>query len=212
MPPGLVALFFASIILTNLALTTLVLGHRPTRVTVISAFGGVAGILLVLWPSVFAGGQLQADWVTLRQAGLCLAGTLVVSCATLVQMRLNALAVPVVTSTAFAMLFGATYVGVYSLLRGYSFDISAAPIEFYQTLAFLVLLGSIGAFSAYLKLVGLIGPNRGAYVNLATAVLALIVSYFAGSSGAWTYLQFVGVGMIVVGYYFVLRFGARDPT
>ena len=212
MPPGLVSLFFASIILTNLVITTLVLGHRPTLITVVSALIGVAGIVLVLWPSVFSGGQLEANWETLYRTALCLLGTVVVSFATLVQMRLNTLKVPVVSSTAFAMLFGAVYVAVFSYFQGYSFDIGGLPKSFYGTLAFLVLLGSIGAFSAYLKLVGLIGPNRGAYVNLATAVIALIVSYVMGTSGAWNGLQYAGVVLILIGYYFVLRFGARERS
>lgn len=212
MPPGLVSLFFASIILTNLALTTLVLRHRPSPITVLAAFIGVAGLIMVLWPNMFSGGEFAANWTTLGRAGLCLLGTITVSFATLVQMRLNALQLPVVTSTAFAMMFGALYVGIFSLAAGYSFDILGKPSSFYWSLSFLVLLGSIAAFSAYLKLVGLIGPNRGSYVNLATAVVALAVSFWAGSSGPWTLVQFVGVAVILVGYYMVLRYGGREVS
>ena len=103
------------------------------------------------------------------------------------------------------MLFGAAYVGVYSLWRGYSFDIRMAPLSFYYTLMFLVFFGSIGAFTAYLKLVGLIGPNRGGYVNLGTAVIALLISYFLGTGDDLGALQFVGIGLILGGSCLILQ-------
>ncbi len=212
MPPGLVSLFFASIILTNLILTTLVLNHRPKPITVVAALIGIAGLVMLLWPSLFAEGEFKANWTTLGRAGLCMLGTITVSFATLVQMQLNRLSVPVTTSTAFAMLFGAIYVGFFSLGVGYSFDVLGKPASFYWSFTFLVLLGSIAAFSAYLKLVGLIGPNRGSYVNLATAVVALMVSFCAGSSGPWMSIQFIGVLIILIGYYMVLRHGGRDVS
>ena len=210
LPPGLVSLFFASIILVNLVMTSVFMGYRPSLITIGAALTGVVGIVFVLWPSIFANGQFSADWATLRGAGICFMGTVVVSCATMVQLQLNARKVPVVSSAAFGMLFGAAYTGMFSYVQGHSFDVSAAPSSFFAGVVFLAIFSSIGAFSAYLKLVGLVGPNRGAYVNLATAAVALAISYFVGSSGAWIPVQFFGVGLILIGYYCVLRFGGRD--
>ena len=212
LPPGLVALFFAFVVVTNLGVTTLVTRRWPRRSTALAALVGFLGLAAVLWPSIWADGGIQVEWMTLRQASLCLAGTLVVSVATMVQVRLNKHEVPVVTSTAFAMLFGAVYVGLYSLWQGYSFDLMKAPFSFFAALTFLILLGSIGAFSAYLKLVGLIGPNRGAYVNLGSAALALIISYFVGTSGDWQLIQTVGVVFILGGAVLILRGNEAAPS
>ncbi len=206
LPPGLVSLFFAFVVVTNLILTSLVARRPPPMRMTFAALIGLVGVAAVLSPSIWADGGISYDWVTLRQAGLCLAGTLVVSLATLVQVEMNRRQAPVVTTTAFAMMFGASYVGLYSLWQGYSFDISAEPAHFYSALAVLVLLSSIGGFSAYLKLVGLIGPNRGAYVNLGTAVVALVISYFRGTGDTLTSLQLLGVALILLGGYLILRF------
>ena len=70
---------------------------------------------------------------------------------------------------------------------------------------FLALFGSIGAFYAYLRLVGLIGANRGAYVNLATAALALVISYFVGTGDSLTWGQGGGIVLIMLGSYLILR-------
>ena len=204
LPPGLVSLLFASIVVTNLIVVALVSRRWPRLQTSLGALVGLIGLAGVFWPGLALGEGERIDWVFIRQAAICFLGTWVVSVATLVQVKLNALKVPVVTSTAFAMAFGASYVGLYSWARGYSFDISGQAPSFYGSMVFLVLLSSIAGFSAYLKLVGLIGPNRGAYVNLVSAVIALIVSYFAGSSGAWGWMQYVGVALILIGYVAVL--------
>ena len=205
LPPGLVALFFAFVVVTNLGVTTLFSGRWPRRSTTLAALAGFSGLTAVLWPSIWADGGFDLDLFTLGQATLCLLGTLTVSFGTMVQVVLNRRQVPVVTSTAFAMLFGTVYVGLYSWLRGYSFDISAVPGSFYGALAVLVLFSSIGAFSAYLKLVGLIGANRGAYVNLGTAVVALIISYVTGTGDSFTLAQFAGIGLILAGCFFILQ-------
>ena len=212
LPPGIVALFFSFVVITNLGMTMVFTGRPPRRSTAFAAFIGFMGLVGVLSPSIWADGGIELDVLTLRHAGVCLLGTMVVSLATRVQVRLNTLGVPVVTSTAFAMLFGTTYVGLFSLWQGFSFDISAAPTSFYWALALLVVFGSIGGFSAYLKLVGLIGPNRGAYVNLGTAVVALIISYFAGTGDDLTVGQFGGIALILLGCYLILRDKTPAPS
>ena len=206
LPPGLVALFFGCVVVTNLMVTSLFAWQAPSPRMTLAALIGLVGVGAVLSPNIWADGQFSYDWHTLRQAGLCLTGTLVVSLATMVQVEMNRRKAPVVTTTAFAMMFGAGYVGLYSLWQGYSFDISAAPLSFYMSLAVLVLLSSIAAFSAYLKLVGLIGPNRGGYVNLGTAVIALLISYFMGTGDNFSSLQLLGVALILIGGYFILKF------
>lgn len=209
LPPGLVSLFFAFLVVTNLFISWLVLGHRPRTSTVCAAAVGFFGLILVLSPQIWRDGGVSLDWITLRQAGLCLLGTLVVSCATMVQVKLTQRQVPVVTSTAFAMLFGASYVGTYSYLQGYSFDVSGVEASWVYALIFLVLFGSILAFTSYLKLVSLIGPNRGGYIMLVVPVVALLVSYVAGSGGPWGWLPTLGVILILGGNAIILWSGQR---
>ena len=113
MPPGLVALFFASIILTNLAPTTLILGHRPTRITVLPPWWGWGRDHCPMAP-VFADGQMQADWFTLRQAGICFLGTLVVSFApgaNAPKYPVGSLSAPLLCHAVWRGLCGAVFLG-----------------------------------------------------------------------------------------------------
>ena len=89
LPPGLVSLFFAFIVIINLGVSILFTRTLPRKSTLMAALVGFVGLVAILFPGIWKDGDIKTDWFTLKQSGLCLLGTLVVSLATRVQVALN---------------------------------------------------------------------------------------------------------------------------
>jgi drug/metabolite transporter (DMT)-like permease len=82
---------------------------------------------------------------------------------------------PVVSSNAWSMLYGALFTTLLALLKGDAFTFDTSP-AYVISLAYLTLFGSVFAFGAYLTLLGRIGAHRAGYVSVMFPVVALIMS------------------------------------
>ena len=78
-------------------------------------------------------------------------------------------------------------------------------------LLYLAVFGSVFAFGMYLTLIGRIGADRAAYTTLLFPIVALALSMafekYRGSVGA-----LVGVGLILMGNYIVLKRRSQEPV
>ena len=88
--------------------------------------------------------------------------------------------------------------------------LTGAPINveftfsYISALLYLAIFGSIIAFTAYLTLLGNLGPDRAGYVMLVFPIIALILSaIFEGY--VLTATAFTGIALISLGNIFVLR-------
>jgi drug/metabolite transporter (DMT)-like permease len=111
--------------------------------------------------------------------------------------------IPMWQSTAWGMLHGALYAAVWTLAAGKTFAFEATP-GYLLSLAYLVVFGSILAFSAYLTLLGRIGAARAGYVGVMVPVVALILSA-AFEGFHWQALTVVGIAISLLGNVLVLR-------
>ncbi len=93
------------------------------------------------------------------------------------------------------------FIIVLILNKPISFDHSAPYI---LSLVYLAAFGSIVAFSAYLKLLGEIGPDRSVYIAIITPAIAIIIStIFEGYS--WDIFAFLGIVLLFSGNFLALR-------
>ena len=123
--------------------------------------------------------------------------------ATVLQRRLDMPAGPM--SAAVQMLGGGASLVVMSALRGERFDVQAVPMSAWLALAYLVVFGSIVAYTAFVYVIGHSRPALAtsyAYVNPVVAVgLGVLV---AGESVSWPIVAgmtviLAGVGLVMVG-------------
>ena len=123
--------------------------------------------------------------------------------ATVLQRRLDMPAGPM--SAAVQMLGGGASLVVMSVLRGERFDVQAVPMSAWLALAYLVVFGSIVAYTAFVYVIGHSRPALAtsyAYVNPVVAVgLGVLV---AGESVSWPIVAgmtviLAGVGLVMVG-------------
>jgi drug/metabolite transporter (DMT)-like permease len=95
------------------------------------------------------------------------------------------------------MLYGALAVAIAALLQRIPWTLDARP-AYWASFAYLVVFGSIVAFSAYLTLMKKVGPGVSAFVAVAIPVIALLLStLFEGYR--WTGVAMAGAVLAVIG-------------
>lgn len=188
---GLVAVVFSTAPIWN-AINGRIFMQRPIRAQVMGgALLGLGGIALLFMP------QMRGHWNDsdmLLGLGLALTGTLCFSAGNLLSSRMQSLGLTPWLTNTWAMLIGSTILGVGALALGMPFTFE--PTMLYAgSLLYLAIPGSVIGFTAYLLLVGRIGPDRAAYSTVLFPVVALTLStLFEGYQ--WTALA--GAGLLLV--------------
>ena len=199
LPSGLVAVIFSMIIFFNIFNGAIFIGS-PIRVRVIAGAAlGIVGIGLVFKQELLSFSLSSDNSLALVIAGL---GALTASLGNITSVHNQKINLPVIQTNAFGMMYGALFMLIISLIMGkhFSFEISYAYIG---SLLYLSIFGSIIAFTCYLTLLGKIGADKAAYVNLIIPVIALILSTIF-EEYTWTLYAFIGVALILIGNMLVL--------
>jgi len=92
---------------------------------------------------------------------------------------------------------------VWCLFNGIPFTMGWSA-RYVGALWYLVIPGSVIGFTAYLTLVGRMGPERAAYCTVLFPVVALNVSAFA-EGYQWTAPALVGLVLVMLGNVLVFR-------
>jgi drug/metabolite transporter (DMT)-like permease len=169
---GLVAVTFSLIVLCNIGFLRLFFGMPMKAHALGGAVLGIAGVVLLFWPDL-AG----LSFSTQRRLGLVCAvlSTVAASLGNMVATRNHRQGVPIISGNVWAMGYGTLFVAAYAVLSGahFSFDFS---LPYVASWLYLALFGSVFAFLAYLTLLGRIGADRAGYSGVATPVVAMILS------------------------------------
>lgn len=171
-PTGLMAVVMGSIIAMNMGGARLLFGTRLEPRALLGAAMGLAGIALVFLRDLVAF-DLASEG--LKGLGLSLAATFCASLGNLVSVRNQRRGLPVVPATALAMLLAGGGLFLLAVAPGRPPVFDWRP-SYLVSLLYLAVFASAIAFGAYLTLLGRIGAGRGAYVLVATPVLAVLLS------------------------------------
>ena len=161
---------------------------------------GALGIALLYGPALAAGGGGLGLL-------LCVLGTVSFCIGNQVSQTLSRRALPVMSASAWGMLYGALWSALLSLTGGHRFVYDSAP-AYTVSLLFLTIVSTVIAFWAYLNLVSRIGAGRAAYATVMFPVVALLLST-ALEGYAWTPLAVSGAALALGGNLFVLRSARR---
>ncbi|QCP51323.1 EamA family transporter [Trinickia violacea] len=193
-PSGLVAVVFSTAPLLNSINGRIFMG-RPLRASaIVGALLGLAGIGC-LFAQQMAGHAGDTEmWLGLVIAFL---GTMSFSAGNLLSSRMQSMGLHPIVTNSWAMLIGAAVLTVGSLLAGLPFK-PELTVRYLGALAYLAVPGSVIGFTAYLMLVGRIGPERAAYCTVLFPIVALAVStVFEGYR--WSALAVLGLMLVVAG-------------
>ena len=107
------------------------------------------------------------------------------------------------TTNAWGMVYGAAMLMVYCLFSGIPFTMEWNT-RYIGSLMYLVIPGSVIGFTAYLTLVGRMGPERAAYCTVLFPLVALNVSAVA-EGYQWTAPALCGLVAVMAGNVLVFR-------
>jgi len=203
---ALTAIVFSTMLWLNMINARIFFGTQSGLRVWGGSIAGIAGILTLFIPQVES---LQLTDATLLGALLCLGGAFLASLGNMVSQSAQNIGLPVVSSNAWGMFYGAVFTALIAIGMQESFVIDWS-VGYLVSLAYLVLFGSIAGFGAYLTLLGRIGSHKAGYALVMFPVVALVISVlFEGLELSWN--LFVGVGLVLLGNVFVLREKTAAP-
>jgi drug/metabolite transporter (DMT)-like permease len=172
---GLAALLVAMVPLWVVTLEWLLPGGRRPRLPLaLGVAGGLAGIVLLVGPAELAG----AERMDLAGAGAVVGASLLWSIGSLYAARAD-LPRSARQATGLEMLFGGVGLLVAAALTGEfaRLDLGAASPLSWAALAYLVVFGSLIAFSAYVWLLRVAPPSKVATYAYVNPVVALLLGW-----------------------------------
>lgn len=199
---AVVAVLFAALSFVNLVAFRVVYGQRAPMLAWGAACLGIVGVAILSWGELSAARMDGAAGV-----GLALALTAVVTSAlgNVGAREAERRGAGVVALTAWAMAYGAVALALFAVLRGVEWTFDPRP-AYVLALLYLATFGSVVAFLLYFALARRRGYPTAAYISALTPPVAMIVSaLFEGKR--WSALALVGVVVIALGQWLLLRAG-----
>lgn len=197
---GLIAVVFSTATLWNALNARLFFGQKIAANVLGGGALGLAGLGLLFWPEL---SHHAASRETLYGLGLALLGTLCFSAGNLLSSMQQKAGLKPMTTNAWGMMYGAGMLAVFCVLAGVPFTLDWST-RYIGSLLYLVVPGSVIAFTAYLTLVGRMGPERAAYCTVLFPLVALNVSA-AVEGYQWTPPALLGLVAVMTGNVLVFR-------
>lgn len=198
---GVVAVIFSLIIVFNIIFNALLLKGKIKRDVIIAAILGITGTIFLFKNELNSFSLNSKDALVFL---ICLGGIVTASLGNILSAYKQKRKIPVLQANAFGMLYGglAMFLTVVILKKPIIFE---TTLNYTFSLFYLAVLGSIIAFSSYLKLLGEIGPDRAVYIAIITPAIAIVIStIFEGYK--WDMYAFAGIFLLFAGNFLALRF------
>ena len=199
-PSGLVAVVFSTATLWNALNARVFFGRRIATNVLWGGLLGLSGLSLLFWPEM-AGHAASQE--TLWGLGLALLGTLFFSAGNMLSSVQQQAGIRPLSSNAWGMLYGALILVGYCVVSGVPLAFDTSP-RYVGSLLYLAVPGSVIGFTAYLTLVGRMGPERAAYCTVLFPLVALNISAVL-EGYQWTLPGLLGLGMVMLGNVLVFR-------
>jgi drug/metabolite transporter (DMT)-like permease len=197
---GLIAVIFSTATLWNALNARLFFKQKIAANVLAGGALGLAGLGLLFWPEL-AGHAASRE--TLLGIGLSLLGTLCFSAGNLLSSLQQKAGLKPLTTNAWGMFYGALMLVAISLVNGTPFGFEWST-RYVGSLLYLAIPGSVIGFTAYLTLVGRMGPERAAYCTVLFPVVALNISVFV-EGYQWTAPALFGLLLVMLGNVLVFR-------
>jgi len=166
------AIVFSSMVWMNIINARIFLGTHIDRSTYFGAGLGIVGIFIIFQPEIQNISMSDSVFIG---ACLSLTGALLASFGNIISQTAQRRKLPVMTSTAWGMFYGALLNTGLAFLQGKPFSFDPSP-GYVASLLYLSVFGSVITFGCYLTLLGRIGADRAGYSMVMIPIVALILS------------------------------------
>ncbi len=198
---GLVAVAFSTLIFLNLFFGFILLGDKINRRVIYGAIAGIIGTVLI-YQAEFEHFSVSND--QLKGLLFCLVSIVFASLGNITSAHIQRkLKLPVLSTNALGMLYGSSTMILIALILGKSLNFDTS-LPYILSLIYLAVVGSVIAFTAYLTLIGKIGPGKAAYAIVLVPVIALTISTIFEGYRPDIYAG-VGILCIILGNVMALR-------
>ena len=193
-PSGLVSVVFSMATILNVVNNRLIFGEGISKKAVFGGVLGLSGLSLLLIPTLESEARIPEILVGLL---LAFCGTYFFSLGNMIGKWNAVHKVETATGNAFAMLYGTSILFAFTLFMGRPLTIDLS-LPYMGALIYLAIPGSVIGFTAYLSLVGRIGPEKAAYSTVLFPVIALLFSsFFEGYQ--WGMTAAIGLLIVMIG-------------
>lgn len=193
---GLESVIFSMAVLFNAINSRIFFKQRISANFIPAALLGLLGMLALFWHDLTA---TTFQWQTFMAIGLCAFGTYCFSLGNMISLRHKQQNANLLSTTAYAMLYGALFMGAVALFRGENL-LPHMSIVGWSALMYLSLIGSVAGFTIYFILIARIGAGPAAYSTLLFPLVALSIST-VWEGYVWTAAAVLGVMLILLGNY-----------
>ncbi len=191
---ALLALMSSCIIYINVVLRRWWLSEPIRKEVVLGATFGLVGIICLFVPEF---SKVSMDAALAMGLAIAFVSFFCASTGNVISERILSLGTPVIQMNFYAMSYAMILLFITSLVMPGALVIPTST-EFYLSLFYLALFGSVFAFGAYMKLLKQMGADKAAYVVLVYPMVALVIStFFEGYT--WSLLSVIGVLVILMG-------------
>ena len=198
---GVVAVFYAMLLIPNSILAWIVFRQPVSRAFIAGSAVAMTGIAMMLVHE-YRAASVDPDKVLLG-VGFSVIGLCSASAANVMQGMDIARRLPMVAMLAWAMLIGA---GINALFAW----VTAGPpvieprLTYLLGIGWLALAGSVVTFPLYFRLIQRLGAGRAAYTAVLIPVIAMLISTLV-EGYRWTGLAASGALLAIVGMVIALR-------
>ncbi|HHK73830.1 MAG TPA: EamA family transporter [Rhizobiales bacterium] len=199
---GLLAVVFSTASLMNILNGALWLKTPVLPRQIVGGLLGFGGLGFVFWPEIAGVSEYMSIMGGLAFA---LLGTFFFSLGNMSSARGQKRGLPLLPSTAWGMAYGCLILLGFVLVSGAEIHFDPRPV-YALSLIYLALIGSVAAATAYLSLLGRIGPTAAAYTTVLYPVVALMISTVL-EGYVWSWPAMIGLGLVFSGNLIVLRRG-----
>lgn len=196
---GLVAVFFALMLVPNAVFSRIFLGARYGLRFVAGSIVAIAGIALLLTHEYRAA---PAGIDVLKGVLLVLCAVLSASTGNILQGTEAARRQPVMTLLSWAMAFGAMGDALYAFAMHGPPVLDPRP-QYVWGIAYLGIVGTVATFPIYTALIRAWGPGKAAYNGVAVPVVAMLLSTLF-EHFHWTGLAISGAVLAMAGLLIAL--------
>ena len=198
---GVVAVFYAMLLIPNSILAWIVFRQPVSRAFIVGSAVAMTGIAMMLVHE-YRAASVDPDKVLLG-VGFSVIGLFSASAANVMQGMDIARRLPMIAMLAWAMLIGA---GINALFAWVTVGppVIEPRLTYLLGIGWLAIAGSVVTFPLYFRLIQRLGAGRAAYTAVLIPVIAMLISTLV-EGYRWTGLAASGALLAIVGMVIALR-------